>query len=86
MKKYRSHKIVEAGVVAAIEVDEDKTARIAMTDGEVVVSSVGWFHRVCARTDEDELIGGYYVRYADGFDSWSPDGPFEEGYSEHNPD
>lgn len=26
-------------------------------------------------------IGGYYVRYDDGFESWSPAEPFESGYT-----
>ena len=26
-------------------------------------------------------IGGYYVRYQDGYESYSPEGAFEEGYS-----
>lgn len=26
-------------------------------------------------------VGGYYVRYADGYESWSPAKAFEEGYS-----
>jgi|HubBroStandDraft_4_1064222.scaffolds.fasta_scaffold00019_28 hypothetical protein len=26
-------------------------------------------------------VGGYYVRYADGFESWSPAKAFEEGYT-----
>ena len=26
-------------------------------------------------------IGGYYVRYEDGFESWSPAKAFEEGYT-----
>jgi hypothetical protein len=26
-------------------------------------------------------VGGYYVRYKDGFESWSPAKAFEEGYT-----
>lgn len=30
----------------------------------------------------DPQIGGYYVRYEDGYESFSPEKVFEEGYSE----
>lgn len=29
----------------------------------------------------DPKVGGYYVRYADGYESWSPAAAFEEGYT-----
>lgn len=39
-------------------------------------------HQLHARLPEGgEGIGGYYVRYADGFESWSPAKAFEEGYT-----
>lgn len=31
------------------------------------------------------LVGGYYVRYADGFESWSPAKAFEDGYTKMVP-
>lgn len=83
MKKYVSHKIVEAGKIAAIEVNEDKSARIALDTGEMVKSSDQWYRNQTARKDGEELVGGYYVRYSDGYDSWSPAQAFEEGYTEH---
>jgi hypothetical protein len=27
------------------------------------------------------IIGGYYVRYLDGYESWSPADAFEDGYT-----
>ena len=29
----------------------------------------------------DTPVGGYYVRYEDGYESWSPAQAFEEGYT-----
>jgi len=29
----------------------------------------------------DDPVGGYYVRYEDGYESWSPAKAFEEGYT-----
>ena len=29
----------------------------------------------------DPAVGGYYVRYEDGFESWSPAEAFEKGYT-----
>lgn len=80
MQRYVSHKKVNAGKIAAIEVIENGVSKIALESGEVVCSSPDWFRANTARRDEDELIGGYYVLYEDGYDSWSPASAFESGY------
>lgn len=79
LPRYRSHKTVWALKIAAIEINEDKSARIAPVDKgfTVFTTKPGWGERFTG-SDADP---GYYVQYADGFESWSPSKAFEEGYT-----
>ena len=79
MPRYRSHKIVHALKIAAIEVHEDKSATIAPADEGFAPfrTKAGWAERF----NGDEADPGYYVSYQDGFASWSPCQAFEDGYS-----
>ena len=78
MPCYRSHKEVWALKIAALEVNEDKSAKIAPADKgyAVFTTKPGWAERFTGGDDP-----GYYVMYADGFDSWSPTKAFEDGYT-----
>jgi hypothetical protein len=78
MPRYRSHKEVWALKISAIEMLEDRSAKIAPAD-----------HRYATlqtkpdfpfNGSEDDL--GYFVVYADGYQSWSPTKAFEEGYTQ----
>jgi hypothetical protein len=79
MPRYQSHKKVWALKIAAIEIDEDKSATIAPADhGYAAFTTMpGWADRW--KGSEEDL--GYYVVYADGYSSWSPTKAFEEGYT-----
>jgi hypothetical protein len=76
MKKYQSHKIVEAAVI------------VMHTDGLVVVRDPdGTEHSVTVPNDfaarGEPSNGDYLVRYQpDGYLSWSPKPVFEAGYAE----
>ena len=75
MKKYQSHKTVEAAKIKAAEYGNEKI-RLALDDGTVeVVPRADRF-----KPTEEDL--GYLVRYSDGYLSWSPTKAFEEGYTE----
>lgn len=78
MPRYVSHKKVWALKIAAIEINEDKSAKIAPADKgyAVFTTKPGWAERFMSGDDP-----GYYVQYADGFASWSPTKAFEEGYT-----
>lgn len=85
MKKYQSFKIVEAGKITEIS-DLNPDTRMATvhvegnSEGEIEhkLVSEDWLKK---HTPEDEsLIGGYLVRYEDGYTSWSPAEAFEGGY------
>lgn len=77
MPKYQCHKKVWALKIAAIEIQEDKSAKIAPSDKgfATVTTRAGFpFHG-----SENDL--GYFVVYEDGYQSWSPTRAFEEGYT-----
>lgn len=79
MPRYKSHKTVWALKIAAIEVNADKSAKIAPADAgfATFATKPGWAERFTG--GEDDL--GYYVQYADGFESWSPTKAFVDGYT-----
>jgi hypothetical protein len=85
MKRYRSHKLVEAGVIV-----ERQPGRVRVADpmgpgsppfpgeGEWIDVPDGIF----VRGDPVEGVD-YLVRYIDGYISWSPKAAFEAGYDPH---
>ena len=79
MPRYRSHKEVWALKIAAIEINEDMSAKIAPADPryETFTTAPGWAKRFESKHNDP----GYYVVYQDGFKSWSPTQAFEEGYT-----
>ncbi|WP_421086378.1 DUF2829 domain-containing protein [Raoultella ornithinolytica] len=72
LPKYQSIKIVEAAKIFKIE---KKTLMVS-------------FRKHVAKIEVDQPyldkhkpeVGGYFVRYEDGYESYSPKGPFESGY------
>jgi hypothetical protein len=79
MPRYKCHKEVWALKIAAIEINEDKSAKIAPKDDGYApfVTEPGW----AGRFKGDENDPGYYVVYDDGYKSWSPSKAFEDGYA-----
>ena len=79
LPKYQSHKHVWALKIAAIETAEDGSAQIAPVDEgySCINTKPGFAERF--KGDEDDL--GYYVLYRGGYESWSPTGAFESGYT-----
>ena len=76
MNKYKSHKVVEAGKITEIAFrGEQGDYMIALLGGETVVVS----HEYISK--HRPLQGGWYVRYGDGYESFSPDKAFVEGYT-----
>lgn len=82
MKTYQSHKTVQAAKI--VRTDEDKPnfgLNLTLEDGSK--EFVGYADSGKFRFDYGDL--GYFVRYEDGYISWSPTKAFEEGYSEVEP-
>lgn len=81
---WQSHKIVEADrITEVIRLDVPGMAdtwltRWRLACGVVVDVSRDLNRRVPELTAAD---AGYYVRYEDGYESWSPAKAFEEGYT-----
>lgn len=77
--RYRSHNEVWAVRIAAIEILEDGSAKIAPADPgfEPFTTGPGYGERF--KGSEEDL--GYYVVYVDGYSSWSPTKAFEDGYT-----
>ena len=81
MPQYQCHKKVRAVKIAALEIREDKSARIAGVDHVgIIVTRAGWADRFKPVHSKKTDIG-YYVEYEDGFASWSPSDVFEAGYT-----
>lgn len=76
----RSHKVVEAAVIHAAEFKADGSGKVAIrsADGgpEIVEVPAGFLRKPGAVREGDVI-----VRYADGYLSHSPIGPFLEGYT-----
>ena len=79
MPKYRSHKEVWAYKIATIEFGVDGMAMITPADEGYAPFVTRPNYAVRYQGSEDDL--GYYVLYADGYESWSPTKVFVEGYS-----
>lgn len=88
LPKWKSHKIVSADRI--IEVRDvgvahrahqnDSGQRWVLACGEVIEVSHQLLNRLPDGYAHKEALGGYYIRYADGFESWSPPAAFENGY------
>ena len=76
MQKYTCHKTVEAFKITHIE-RHDRTHTIIFGDetGDQALVYIDWMLK------HNPQIGGYFVRYSDGYESYSPAKPFESGYT-----
>lgn len=72
MKSYRSNKTVKA---VKIEGVSDNMAALIVDGGKTLTVGDSWLRR------HSPAAGGYYVRYEDGYSSYSPAKAFEEGYT-----
>lgn len=76
LPRYRSHKIVEAAIIATV-ITTPPGLVLALPDGTTVTRSVTAEYM----SKHSPIAGGYFVRYNDdGYESWSPFHAFEQGY------
>lgn len=83
MTRYQCHKRVEAFKIRSIEKAQGQLPagtemgdyRLEGQPGEAAVVSESWIRR------HNPDIGGYFVRYDDGYESFSPAAAFESGYT-----
>lgn len=88
MKRYTSFKEVDAAIIMEIGSTDPTTKMTTLhlkgeKEGEVEHAAVGqeWLAKHSDNGDKN-LVGGYFVKYADGYTSWSPAEAFESGYKE----
>ena len=74
MNRYQSHKEVEAFKIVNIVAMGHEALLVGDGDAHVTVNQA-YMRKHQPKRD------GYYVRYADGYESWSPAAAFEEGYT-----
>ncbi len=82
MQKYKCHKIVEAFKILRIEVVRES--------GMIEITGIGPDTQVYVppewRARHKPKEGGYFVRYNDSYDSYSPAKAFEDGYNTYSED
>lgn len=74
MRKYRSHKVVEAAKVTERMPAGDDRYRLLTAEGDIA-------YLPKSRLPESASDLGYLVCYGDGYTSWSPTEAFENGYT-----
>lgn len=77
MPRYQSHKKVWALKIAAVAIMGDLSATITPADEGYAPFNVTSEYVQKNRPQP----GGYFVVYDDGYQSFSPAGPFEKGYT-----
>jgi len=76
MTEWQSHKKVFANKITDLkQVDASGKGRIFLDNGGFVEVEHSWLAKHLPE------VGGYYVRYKDGYESYSPAKAFEEGYT-----
>jgi len=81
LPRWRCHKEVYAAKILRVDEDENShSGRLALTfdggsEAAYVEVAESWLYK------HNPQPGGYYVRYADGYESYSPSGAFEDGYT-----
>jgi hypothetical protein len=90
LPRWKCHKEVEAFKIARVWMDEN-TGIWYLFSGESGIGPVIVSNEYIQRHKPE--LGGYYVRYPDGYESFSPTKAFEEGYTlltdrqkEHKPE
>jgi hypothetical protein len=87
MPRYQCHKIVHALKIARVECGEHPRHHpddACGADWEIAPAEEGFApFRVSAAfvARHNPQAGGYFVVYEDGYESYSPAGPFEAGYT-----
>lgn len=76
LKSYRCHKVVQAAKIVGI--------RILGISRDVAIDMIGHEERVSIEwlVNRKADVGGYFVRYEDGYTSYSPAEAFEGGYTD----
>lgn len=76
MQRWKCHKEVGGEKIVSINVDgPDGSALLHLADGTKQDVSAEYMRK------REPQVGGYYIKYEDGYKSFSPAEPFEGGYT-----
>ncbi len=86
LPRYRSHKIVRALKIKAIEQAPADQERLHSGGDWMLIPQEAGFAPICVPhydyvVRHKPQVGGYFVMYEDGYKSYSPAAAFEEGYT-----
>lgn len=83
MQQWKSHKVVQAAKILSVVANPSQPGAIFHLQGEKETAALPpeWLQKHQPGAGIQSFSGGYYVRYADGYASWSPAEAFEEGYT-----
>lgn len=73
MKRYQCYKTVEASVIHRVNAREGGACSLNLDAGTIEMPAE-WVQK------HNPQVGGYFVQYADGYQSYSPAKAFETGY------
>ncbi len=82
LPRWQCHKQVSADRIVQLNRTPEGRRAWVLAGGAVIEVSPDLAARA-AKMTRDDL--GYYVRYDDGYESWSPSKAFEDGYSRLEP-
>lgn len=75
---WQSHKQVRADKIAEIRKDSEGSSQDWILEcGQVIRGA----HKLVRPNGPAPACGDYFVRYVDGYESWSPASAFEDGYT-----
>lgn len=78
---FQSHKIVQAGKIESITTSDDGSI-VTLENGTELQLDADWTkNRFRSKTPDSDPDKGYYVRYENEYESWSPTTAFEQGYT-----
>lgn len=81
LSKYKCHKIVQAGKVVNFDINNEGDHFLTLEGiGKPVFVTNAYMHK------HQPELGGYYVLYEDGYESFSPAKAFENGYTKIEPE
>ena len=75
LPQWQSHKKVWAAKITHVELDGSNGPTLHLEGDFTAIVDNDYLNR------HEPQPGGYYVRYKDGYESWSPAEVFEEGYT-----
>lgn len=83
MQTYKSHKTVEAAEILSVVPHPSSPGALFHLRGEKESAALPpeWVKRHAPEGNLEAFVGGYLVRYDDGYVSWSPKAAFEGGYT-----